>query len=322
VDQGLPRGWGEGVSADSGGDGRRTLLLSFDFEDCDQLLGRSFGAADWDRRWPGFERQFVRVLELLDSLRASATFFVLGITARNYPDLVRELATRGEDLAIHGFEHAPVFRQTRDEFRRDVTSSLELLESISGRRAIGYRAPAFSLTRETPWALEALAELGIRYDSSLYDSPRHPRRLGGIPPEPCPIAVADGHELWELPVAVARWRGLRLPVGGGSYWRVLPASVLRVSLSRTGGEYVPLYFHPYECDEVPLHIPLPDRPSPATRAVAASYRLRAKPGWGTLPDRLRDVAAHFKLSTYGAALDQLERERARPRSLSAGRVVL
>jgi polysaccharide deacetylase family protein (PEP-CTERM system associated) len=302
---------------------RRTLLLSFDFEDCDQLLGRRLGTTGCDRRWPAFERQFAQVLTLLDSLSAKATFFILGMTARNYPDCVRELARRGHDIAAHGSDHVPAFAQSRDEFRRDVSSSLELIESLIGRRPVGYRAPAFSLARNTPWAFEVLAGLGIRYDSSLYDSPRHPRRLGGIPRSPFRIALPSGDELWELPIAVARWRGVRLPIGGGSYWRVLPPMLLRSCLERgVASDWLPLYFHPYECDDVPLHPPLPRRPSLAQRVLAASYRLRARPGWGTLPERLPRIARHFDLATYAEAVERLQHDRSSPRALSAGGIIV
>jgi peptidoglycan-N-acetylglucosamine deacetylase len=305
---------------------RRTPLLSFDLEDCDQILARRFGNPAWNRRWAGFERQFGRMLELLDSLQASATFFVLGMTAKNYPDCVRELAGRGHDIAAHGLDHRPAFSQTRDEFRRDVEGSLELVESLTGRRPVGYRAPEFSLARETAWAFEVLADLGLRYDSSLYESPRHRRRLGGIPAKPCLITLPSGRELWELPIAVARWGPVRVPVGGGSYWRVLPRAALRACLDRgAASELLPLYFHPYECDDRPLNLPLPEKPSVAQRALAASYWVRAKPGWGTLPGRLRSLAGDFELATYAAAvdyLDQHERDRSRPRALSADGVIV
>ena len=118
---------------------RRTLLLSFDLEDCDQILARRLGNPDWDRPWEGFERQLGHALDLLDSLGAKATFFVLGMTARNHPDSVRELASRGHDIAAHGFDHRPVFTQSPEEFRRDVEGSLELIHSLTGSRPIGYR---------------------------------------------------------------------------------------------------------------------------------------------------------------------------------------
>ena len=306
---------------------RRTLLLSFDLEDCDQILARRFRNPAWDRPWEGFERQFARVLDLLDSLGAKATFFVLGMTARNHPDQVRELALRDHDIAAHGFGHVPVYSQSRADFRRDVESSLELIESLTGRRPLGYRAPAFSLARHTAWAFEVLADLGLRYDSSLYDSPRHRRRLAGIPAAPCRIALPSGRELWELPVAVARWGPLRLPIGGGSYWRVLPPGVLRACLDRgPASDWLPLYFHPYECDDRPLNLPLAPRPTIGQRALAATYWLRAKPGWGTLPERLRRLADHYDLATYASAVDRLSRDEhdhgSRPRALSASGVIV
>ena len=301
---------------------RRTLLLSFDLEDCDQLLARRFGNPDWDRRWAGFERQLGRVLDLLDSLGAKATFFVLGMTARNNPDSVRELAARGHDIAAHGFAHQPVFAQSREEFRSDVERSLELISSLTGSRPTGYRAPAFSLSRDTAWALEVLADLGFRYDSSLHDSPRHRHRPGGIPDAPCRIELTSGRQLWEFPIAIARWGRLRLPIGGGSYWRVLPPAALRACLDRAG-ESLPLYFHPYECDDRPLNLPLPDRPSVRQRALAASYWARAKPGWGTLPDRLRRIARDFDLATYSSALERLSNDNgSRTRALSASGVIV
>src|SRR3954469_5106553 len=221
---------------------RRTLLLSFDLEDCDQILARRFGNPEWDRRWEAFERQVGRVLDLLDSLGAKATFFVLGMTARNHPDSVRELAGRGHDIAAHGFDHQPVFAQSREEFRTDVERSLELISSLTGGRPIGYRAPAFSPARETPWAPEVLVDLGLRYDSSLYDSPRHRHRFGGIPDAPRRIELTSGGHLLEFALAVARGARLRLPVGGGSYWRLLPPVALRACLDRgAASDALPLY---------------------------------------------------------------------------------
>ena len=302
----------------------RTLLLSFDLEDCDQILARRLGNPSWDRPWAAFERQLARVLELLDSLPAKATFFVLGMTARNHPDWVRELASRGHDMAAHGFDHRPVFSQRPEEFRHDVERSVELISSLTGRRPVGYRAPEFSLGRETPWAFDVLADLGFRYDSSLYDSPRHPHRLAGIPAAPCRITLPSGRELWELPIAVARWGPLRMPVGGGSYWRVLPPAVLQACLRRAAQGSLPLYFHPYECDDRPLNLPLAQPPTRSQRLLAASYWLRAKPGWGTLPERLRSIARDFDLATYASVLERLEDEDdgSGARSLSAGGVIV
>src|SRR5205807_8148780 len=133
----------------------------------------------------------------------------------------REIAARGHEPACHGFAHERVFRQTRDEFRRDVERCVELVAATCGRRPVAYRAPAFSINRQTPWAYEALAEAGIRYDSRQYDSPRIPHRIGAIPQTPSRLEVPWG-ELYELPVCVAPLGGRMLPVRRGSYWRLPP----------------------------------------------------------------------------------------------------
>jgi peptidoglycan/xylan/chitin deacetylase (PgdA/CDA1 family) len=134
--------------------------------------------------------------------------------AKNYPAAVREIAAQGHELGSHGFDHVPVHRQTREDFRRDVEASIELVESLAGRRPVGYRAPAFSITRGSAWAFELLSDLGFTYDSSQYDTPRLPNRLLGIPDEPYRLEVRPGKELIEFPIAVGRWRGKRIPSAG------------------------------------------------------------------------------------------------------------
>src|SRR5207302_4770236 len=158
------------------------VLFSIDFEDWHQLVHRGLGRADWQARGAALERQAEAIIALPDELRAKATFFVLGMTAERYPDLIRELAGRGHELACHGFAHERVHRQSPDEFRRDVERCAALLEQLTGKRPTGYRAPAFLITRDTPWAYDVLSELGFRYDSSQYDSPRIPNRIRPVPP--------------------------------------------------------------------------------------------------------------------------------------------
>jgi peptidoglycan-N-acetylglucosamine deacetylase len=293
------------------------LLLSFDFEDWHQLVHRRLGLPDWDRRGPALERQTGAILSLLDELRVKATFFLLGLTAERYPDLVRELAARGHDLACHGYEHRRVFEQTSDEFRRDVERSAELIENLTGRRPSGYRAPAFSINREATWAYEALCDLGFRYDSSQYDSPRVPNRIRPVPPGPYRLTLPSGREIWELPPAVWRIAGRALPVGGGAYWRVLPAAALRRALSSAADPYAVLYFHPYECDPVPLRAALAETSSRKQRLAAAVKRFERNLGRGRVPERIRAIARDFPLVSYEEAYGEIvERNRARPRALS------
>ena len=284
------------------------LLLSFDFEDWHQLIHRTVGVSDWDVRGEALERQTRAVLDLLDDLDVKATFFLLGITARRYPDLVAEIAARGHEPACHGFEHQRVHRQDRDEFQRDVESSAALIEQLTGRRPVAYRAPAFSINRETPWAYEVLADLGFRYDSSQYDSPKIPNRIGAIPQTPYRLTLPGGSELWELPISVADIGGRHMPIGGGSYWRLLPKSLLLRGLRRAGEKnaYPVLYFHPYECDPKPLRARLPPSPALRQRARAAERSVWRNFRRTLVVERLRAVAQQFQLVSYEQAYADIE----------------
>jgi peptidoglycan-N-acetylglucosamine deacetylase len=295
------------------------LLLSIDFEDWHQLVHRTAGAPGWDERGPALERQTEAVLDLLDELGATATFFFLGMTVRRYPELAREIASRGHEPACHGFSHERVFRQTREEFSQDVGAASALIEEACGRRPVAYRAPAFSINRATPWAYEALAELGFSYDSSQYDSPKVPNRIGGIPDAPYRLELPSGGELWELPVCVTHVAGRTVPIGGGSYWRALPAAAIVRGLrrARETNPYPVLYFHPYEFDPEPLHARLLDDATPGRRLYAARRSLWRNTGRGLVAKRLRAVANRFRLVSYEQAYgDIVEQHGTRTRALS------
>jgi peptidoglycan-N-acetylglucosamine deacetylase len=295
-------------------DGRPALLLSFDVEDWHQLVHRRYGRTDWDQRHPAFERQINAILSLLDELGARATFFLLGMTAARYPDVVRGLAARGHEIACHGHEHARVYKQTRDEFRADLERALETIDASTGRRPVAYRAPAFSINRHTPWAYEVLAELGFRFDSSQHDSPRVPDRITPVPAEPFRLTLPSGDSLWELPIPV--WRGI--PIGGGSYWRILPTPLLERSFRTLHAQtaYPVLYFHPYEFDPEPLRATLPS-PTPRQRLAAAGKSLWRNAGRPLVARRLREIARHHRLLSYDEAYDDIARRYgSRTRALS------
>lgn len=176
------------------------------------------------------------------------TFFVLGLAAERAPQLVREIQAAGHEVQSHGYGHRVIQSLTPTEFRADLARSKKLLEDITGREICGYRAPAFSITRATLWALDTLVETGFRYDSSVF--PLRTRRYGidGAPPYPHVLRTPAGYELKEFPVASYRIAGRRIPVGGGGYFRLLPYFVLRrgvQQLNATGHAAI-IYMHPYE----------------------------------------------------------------------------
>jgi peptidoglycan/xylan/chitin deacetylase (PgdA/CDA1 family) len=258
------------------------LLLSIDFEDWHQLVHRRLGFPEWDRPHAALERQTEHLLDLLDELGAKATFFLLGMSVAQHRDLVSEIVRRGHEPACHGFAHARVYDQTPDEFRADLERAVEVIAEAAGRRPLAYRAPAFSINRRTPWAYDVLLEAGFGYDSSQYDSPRVPDRLGEIPAEPYKLG-----DLWELPVT-----------SGGAYWRVLPPRNLR--------ELAVLYFHPYEFGP-PLRAELPPGASPKQRLRAAKVVAWRNFRRDAVERRLRQVARAHRLVSYHQAHGDIDR---------------
>ena len=268
------------------------VLLTVDVEDWNQLLDRRVGI----QRSPStaFRGQMDALFAALDDLRAKATFFVLGTAAVDHPKVVAEIAERGHEIACHGYSHERVYQQSPAEFRADVERSLRIIELVASVRPDGYRAPIFSINRDSVWAYEVLAELGFRYDASRCWSPWVPNPISLPALAPYRIQLSGGRELWEFPGASLKVAKCSLPLGGASYWRFLPGAV-HVRLLRSGGQpYTLLYVHPYECDREPLRANLP---SSATRAERRLVRRRER--WRNL----RRQTALARLYTIGEQLE-------------------
>jgi polysaccharide deacetylase family protein (PEP-CTERM system associated) len=282
---------------------RPTLLLSVDFEDWHQLVRRRVGVTGWEQPGPALPRQTDRLLELLDEFGLRATFFVLGLAARAHPELVKRLAATGHEIGCHGDAHRLVSTQNAQEFAADLRRAVTTIGELTGQRPVGYRAPAFSITRDTPWAYDVLASEGFAYDASQHDSPRIRDRI--VPASSAPHRLqAGGSELWEFPVAVWRPGRLKLPVGGASYWGALPTRLILKGLSETE-PLAGLYLHPYELDPEPLRSRLSGSARPAQRvhgALRAAQRNFAR--WRAA-DVLRAIAGRHRLIPYGEAYAQL-----------------
>lgn len=195
-----------------------------------------------------------RALELFESCGVKATFFILGCVAEDFPDLVREVHAAGHEIASHGYGHQRIYCMSPEDFRQDVRSAKALLEDIAGTEVRGYRAPTYSITRQSLWALDVLMEEGYGYDSSIFpvvhdnygipDAPRHPF-----------VLKRPGGSMVEFPLTTCELnlmgKSARLPVAGGGYLRLLPSRVLRMVFSRVNareGQPGALYFHPWELD--------------------------------------------------------------------------
>lgn len=220
--------------------------LTVDLEDWHQLLRQRITGTLLPAS-TAVVRDTHRLLDLLEETHVRATFFVLGSVAERYPELVRELVRRGHEVGSHTYRHELIYRMTPNTFRRDIIRAKAQLEDLTGQSVIGFRAPEFSVERLDHWSFAILAELGFRYDSSVFPVPGARYGIPEAPQHPFVIATPAGH-IHEFPLATWTVGARRLPVAGGSYFRLLPARLLQRAfhdLDEDGATAV-LYFHPYE----------------------------------------------------------------------------
>jgi polysaccharide deacetylase family protein (PEP-CTERM system associated) len=306
--------------------------LTVDVEDYFHVsaFDRAVARADWCI----FERRVVantsRLLDLFAEHDVRATFFVLGWVAEREPALVRRVAAAGHEIASHGFGHRLVYDQSPAEFRDDVRRARAVLQAVSGQPVMGYRAPSFSITERSLWALEILAEEGFVYDASVFpirhdrygvpSAPRHPFRVHrgsagfggtgvppvngvgfgrtGVAPAEGVTAVEQGFSpalsLLEIPASTIRLAGTNLPIAGGGYFRLLPYAWTRWGIRRLNeleGKPAVFYLHPWEID--------PEQPR--LRASPLS-RLRHYHNLADTESRLRQLLKDFSFAPIAEAI--------------------
>jgi polysaccharide deacetylase family protein (PEP-CTERM system associated) len=241
-------------------DSEPVVALSFDVEEHHRIEAAAHlpcapetAAAYTDRmdantRW---------VLDFLGERKVLATFFVVGQIAKSHPHLIRRMIDEGHEVASHSWEHRPVWKLKHDTFRDDVRASKDALEQAGGAAVTGFRAPTFSILRVVPWAIDVLAELGFRYDSSIFPV-RHDRYgVYGAPRTPF-IVRGQQLEMLEMPPLTLRALGQDLPIAGGGYFRLFPLWLIRRGLRQMARMSQPavMYFHPWEFDPDQPRLPL------------------------------------------------------------------
>lgn len=258
--------------------------LTIDVEDYYQVSNfeRHISRQDWPRYPSRVVPNTRRVLEALEHSGVKATFFVLGYVAQQHPALVREIEAAGHEIGSHSYWHRLIYELTPDQFRDDLRRSRDLLQDIIGKPVTAFRAPSFSITGASLWALEILAEEGFTVDSSIFPVRHHRYGIPGAEPQPHSYEYPSG-PLWEFPITVCRvgnrWN---VPIAGGGYFRLFPLRVTMRLLERVNQQLAQpfvFYAHPWEFD--------PDQP-----------RLRA----GTRVQRFRH---YVNLSTTKAKFQQL-----------------
>ncbi len=235
-------------------------LLTFDIEEWFHANYDALDPAAYRGKGSRFVRQMDELLQLCSDHRCRATFFILGCIGEDYPEVVRKIAAAGHDVASHGYGHQLAYRQTRAEFRADVQHSIGILEQLTGQRVRGYRAPSWSIVAENFHYLEALEELGLQYDASVFPVKTF---LYGIPDAPTAIhkPTVNGRQLglYEVPMSVTRLLGRNVGYSGGFYFRFFPGWLIRRAIRRAnaGGQPAIVYLHPRELDPDEQKLSLP-----------------------------------------------------------------
>jgi polysaccharide deacetylase family protein (PEP-CTERM system associated) len=276
--------------------------FTVDVEDYFQVSAfeRHIDRKDWDR----FESRVVanthRVLRLLEQEQVHATFFVLGWVAERFPGLVLDIHRAGHEIGSHSYWHRLIYDQTPDEFRADLLRSRRVLEDILGQPVTAFRAPSFSVTHRSLWALDILAAEGFLSDSSIFPI-RHDRY--GIPGAnrfPHQMITAAG-PLWEFPATVRRVGSMNFPVSGGGYFRLYPLSwSLRglTHINERDRQPFVFYIHPWELDPA----------QPRLRAGSALSRGRHYLNLNSTETKLTRLLRHFRFGRLCDVLASLRQE--------------
>lgn len=205
----------------------------------------------WPRLESRVEANTAQVLDLLAPRQIKATFFVLGWIAEQHPGLVKRVHLAGHEVASHGFHHELTYSLSRERFRQDVRRSKKLIEDLTGTEVLGYRAPSYTITKRSLWALDILVEEGFQYDSSIF--PIHHDRYGIPGAERFPyVRATQAGNILEFPPSTARLWNRNLPVAGGAYLRILPYAYIRWGLRQINAKAkkpAVVYFHPWELDD-------------------------------------------------------------------------
>ena len=226
-------------------------ILTFDIEDWynHDDYSRDF---DWEKHEVRIYEGTDKILSALAERNLKGTFFCVGWIAEHHPQVIKDIAAAGHHIGCHSYQHELATRFTREQFKEDTYKAKCLIEDVAGKEVNAYRVPSFSITKENLWAFDVLAELGFKYDSSVF--PSH-HEFGGLPDFPStPLVIKTQHgELKEYPISLGKVLGKHVIYSGGGYFRVMPWWLLK-KLTKSS-DYVLTYFHPSDFDPEQPNMP-------------------------------------------------------------------
>jgi polysaccharide deacetylase family protein (PEP-CTERM system associated) len=274
-------------------------ILTFDIEEWFHLLDNDSTktAKEWKKYESRVHRNVERIFSILETHQVKATFFCVGWIAETYPEIVREIVSRGHEVGTHTRMHQLVYEQTPEEFNKDMEFSVKTLEDVTGQKVKYFRAPGFSIREDNKWAFEVLAKNGIEVDCSIFPAPR---AHGGFPTytEPIPSLLKyKSIELKELPINYINI--LRKPIifSGGGYFRLFPYSLIKRWTAQS--DYVMTYLHPRDFDAS----------QPVIQEVSLTRKFKSYVGLKGAEKKLNQWLTDFQFIDIGTAVKMIDWER-------------
>lgn len=275
---------------------RATCVFAVDVEDWFHILDvpSTPPFEEWDTLPSRVEPAFRHMLDIFAEKEVKVTLFVLAWVARRFPELVREAQAQGHEIASHGLKHELVYRIGRSRFKEDIIAARSILEDVCGTAVTGYRAPGFSVTRETEWFFETLAETGHTYSSSIFPAQRGHGGWPGALPVPFNVRTTAG-TITEFPISISHFMGRSMYFFGGGYLRFFPYALIRSKAKEllANGRPVIFYLHPREVD--PEHPRLP---------MSAKRRFMTYHGLRTTGPKMRRLFDDLPMTTFAALMKQ------------------
>lgn len=277
-------------------------VFSVDVEDWFHAIPTEPGQnlADWDALPSRVVANFREMLVLFAKRKIRVTCFFLGWIAERHPELVREAAAQGHEIACHGYSHRLVYQMSPEGFLADLRKSKQIIEEIAGTAVLGYRAPAFSVTADTPWFFDALAEAGYKFDASVFPGRRRWGGMEGSDLRPS-IVESSGGPIAEFPVTMARIAGRPTCLFGGGYLRLAPYPLIKRMGAQVLREGRPLlfYIHPREIDPGHPRLPMP-----------LVSRFKSYVNLASTRAKLEKILDDFSFTTFGEMIADNKTQRA------------
>ena len=223
-------------------------ILTFDIEEWFHIIHKY--PEDILDKWDNYEvrihKGMDKILQVLSENDVKATFFVVGYIARKHPEIIKRIHDLGFEIAAHSDMHKAAYKQSREEFKLDLSDCMNSIENITGEKVISYRAPAFSIKKENVWAFEVLNELGIEYDASIFSAKRDDGGFDDFELSTPLIIKYNGISIKEFPMSIDTFMGRKFVASGGGYFRFFPYWFIAKLLK--DADYTMTYFHPRDFD--------------------------------------------------------------------------